>query len=268
MNEDNPYQPPRATVGDQASAERGPGLLTEPRKRPIAQGWTWIVEAFRLFARNPLIWIVNFVIFMGISFIIALIPVLSIANNILGPIFTGGFMLGARDQDEDLALEIAHLFAGFRANGVKLAEVGALYLGGTIILGIFMLIPFFLLFGVSGLEGLVSGTGLSEDQVLMLLLLVLIFLALLLPLIMAYWFAPALIVFHDLSSIRAMQLSFIGCARNVLPFLLYGIVLTFLFVVGAIPLFLGLVVVAPITIASIYTAYKDIFIDAQHREID
>ncbi|MEN6587182.1 MAG: BPSS1780 family membrane protein, partial [Sulfuricella sp.] len=85
--------------------------------------------------------------------------------------------------------------------------------------------------------------------------------ALLLPLLMAYWFAPALVLFDGLPAKQAMKLSFAACLRNVLPFTLYGVVGLVLFVLGSIPLGLGLLAVIPVLFAtSIYTAYRDIFV--------
>jgi uncharacterized membrane protein len=47
-----------------------------------------------------------------------------------------------------------------------------------------------------------------------ILLGVLVGLALAVPLIAAYWFAPALVVIHGMAPIAAMKASFYGCFRN------------------------------------------------------
>jgi len=78
---------------------------------------------------------------------------------------------------------------------------------------------------------------------------------------MAVWFAPALIVFHDVGSVAAMQASFAGCLHNIMPFLLYGIVWFIASIIASIPLMLGWLILGPVTVASIYTAYKDIYFD-------
>jgi uncharacterized membrane protein len=92
-----------------------------------------------------------------------------------------------------------------------------------------------------------------------LALVSLVILALLLPLIMALWFAPALVVFHDMGAWEAMKASFRGGMKNMLPFLLYGIVLTIASVVASIPALLGWLVLGPVIAASIYTSYRDIY---------
>jgi uncharacterized membrane protein len=95
-----------------------------------------------------------------------------------------------------------------------------------------------------------------------LLLAILIFMALLVPLLMAIWFAPPLVVFHELGAVAAMKASFAGCLRNMLPFLLYGIVLLVASIVASIPFMLGWLILGPVTAASIYTGYRDIYFTA------
>jgi uncharacterized membrane protein len=58
-----------------------------------------------------------------------------------------------------------------------------------------------------------------------------------------------------------MKLSFAGCLKNVLPFLVYGIAGLVLLFLGAIPLGLGILVVWPTLTAAIYVAYRDIYFE-------
>ena len=82
------------------------------------------------------------------------------------------------------------------------------------------------------------------------------------PLYMALWFAPALIVFHNLAPVESMKASFFACLKNIIPFLLYGVILIVLGVLAAIPFGLGFLVLIPVIIASIYTGYRDIFYES------
>jgi uncharacterized membrane protein len=93
------------------------------------------------------------------------------------------------------------------------------------------------------------------------LLGILFFLLLLLPLIMAIWFAPALVMLGGLSPGAALKASFLGCLRNVVPFLVYGAIGIVLAIVASIPFGLGWLVLGPVTIASIYSSYCDVFED-------
>ena len=86
-------------------------------------------------------------------------------------------------------------------------------------------------------------------------------LALFVPLIMAVWFAPALVILNDVGPVEAMKLSFRACLRNIWPYLIYGLVWIPILIIAVIPLGLGLLVVYPAMMASIYVAYRDILIE-------
>ena len=87
----------------------------------------------------------------------------------------------------------------------------------------------------------------------------LVSLALLVPISMALWFAPALVMFGGLTPVAALKASFAGCMKNLVPFCVYGIVLFVLLIVAAIPLLLGYLVLIPVLAGSIHVAYADIF---------
>jgi uncharacterized membrane protein len=56
-----------------------------------------------------------------------------------------------------------------------------------------------------------------------------------------------------------MKLSFVACLTNMLPFLLYGLIFMVLLIIAIIPFGLGLVLVVPLMMTSLYTSYVDIF---------
>jgi len=65
-------------------------------------------------------------------------------------------------------------------------------------------------------------------------------------------------IVHPLA-LEAMQQSFFGCLKNVLPFLLYGVILFIASVIASIPVLLGWLILGPVLAASVYTAYRDIY---------
>ena len=89
---------------------------------------------------------------------------------------------------------------------------------------------------------------------------VLIAVALILPVIMAGWFAPALVVFHQVAPWSAMKLSFRACLRNFWVLSWWGILAFLLCLLGTLMLFIGLLVVMPVLEYSIYLAYREIFL--------
>lgn len=235
----------------------------EPRSVEAAQGWQWIVDGFGLFRKNPLIWIVLTVIYFVIAILFSVIPVIGqILFQILTPVFMAGFLAGSQALDQGEELELAHLFAGFQRHTAQLVTVGGIYLVGVIlVVGIIILLGGGAALGTWMMHGMKDDVGpvMAAGAVSGMLFAMLVGLSLLVPLLMAYWFAPALVWFRGLGAVEAMKLSFTACLRNVLPFLIYGVAAMVLMLLGMIPLGLGLVVVVPVMIATWYTSYRDIF---------
>ncbi|MBE0623112.1 MAG: hypothetical protein IH605_21190 [Burkholderiales bacterium] len=245
------------TIPDTRSEPQAGNFHAEGRTVAGGRGWDWIVEAYALFRKQPGIWILAAVV-LGILFIaISMIPILgSLANALLFPIFGGGMMLGCRAQDQGGALEIEHLFAGFKHRTGDLVMVGVFNLFVWVITA-------FAVFTIVGggtfmamMRGGVEGAGISIASLLIALLLIT---GLTVPLYMATWFAPALIILHEVPPVAALKASFFACLRNWLPFLTYGVVMLVFCILAAIPAFLGYLVLIPVLIASVYTSYRDIF---------
>jgi uncharacterized membrane protein len=255
MQEKNPYAAPAAPVNDVVHAAGIGELIEGGRRVPSGNSWLWITNGFGLFKAGPGVWILIVIILFAISWLLSVLPFGSLALNLISPVFVGGLMLGCDAQAQGEPLEVAHLFAGFRERTGQLVLVGVLYLVGVMA----AMVIASLIFGASIL---MSGfAGAATMAPITVLLFVLVVLALLLPLGMAVWFAPALVVFHDAAPVDAMKQSFQASLRNVIPFLLYGIILLCLAVVASIPLFLGWLVLIPTAICSTYYSYRDIFIN-------
>jgi hypothetical protein len=236
-----------------------PEFYATGRNMPAGNGWKWIVDGWTLFTRAPGLWIGITVLYLVVSFAVACIPVLgTLASPVLNVIFTAGLLLGCRALDEGGPLKVEHLFAGFQDRLGSLIAAGLLYLAAILVVTL-----------ASGLAvgfklyNIVSAGPLEPEQMLDVVLLgalaVLIWLALILPAVMAVWFAPALIVFRHMGAVQAMKASFVGCLRNFVPFLIYGLVLLIPAVLATIPFALGWLVLGPLVVASIYTSYKDIY---------
>ncbi|TMH97959.1 MAG: hypothetical protein E6H39_11060 [Betaproteobacteria bacterium] len=234
-------------------------FVAEGHSVPAGHGWTWIAGAWKLFKRQPGIWvsiaIIAIVIFIAYYFMRAFGSILGI---LLTPVFTAGVVIGAKSLDEGRKLEIAHLFAGFTNRFGALIAVGAIYLA--------------LLLAIVVVSARVTGVsvsvmlGASPDlasatigEIISILLAWLIALGLMVPVFMAVWFAPPLAVFNELGAFDALKASFVGCLKNIVPFLIYGLILLGFAVLASIPLCLGWLVLAPVIAASIYTSYRDIY---------
>jgi uncharacterized membrane protein len=253
----NPYAAPKAAVADEAivlNADFVPG----GQSRPAGNGWSWIAEGWELFKRQPGLWI-GMVLLAAVIFIAAsLIPIVGpLATTLFGPVFAAGVMVGCKTLDSGGELELGHLFAGFRERTGTLIAVGALYLAATVV----VIVVVSLVMGVGMMT--MMGAGDPQEVAAMgmtIVLAVLIMFALLLPAVMAIWLAAPLVVFHEHGAVEAMKGSFAGCLKNILPFLVYSVVLFVFAIAATLPLMLGWLVLGPVFAASVYASYRDIYL--------
>ena len=231
--------------------------MTGGRAVGAGQGWTWIAEGFGLFKKAPGIWIAVVVILFVILIVLTLIPLLgALATFLLMPVFIGGLLLGCQALQGGGELELSHLFAGFKQQTGNLIVLGALAIGGWII----VMLPVVAIAGTGAILAVLRGEAAGIAALggsFMLAWLVAV--ALSLPIYMALWFAPALVVLRGMAPVAAIRESFLGCLKNILPFLVYSIVVMVLGILAAIPLGLGWLVLGPTLIASVYVSYRDIF---------
>lgn len=258
MSDTDPFTPPKANVDAAASDEDWP--LGEPRRVPIGNSWTWIADGFRLFVKSPVFWIVNVVLYLIIISVLSFIPLISIAVYIINPIFQGGFMYSCRQLDDGDDMSVGDLFVGFSTKGAPLAAVGGLYLVGVIAIMLFVGVIAAIIYFSVGPEYFQALSETPDQIGLLVILGVLVVMALAIPLAMAIWFAPPLVMFHEIEVFDALKMSFKGCWRNILPLVVYGVILLVIVIIATIPFGLGLFVVGPVAIATMYTAYKDIFV--------
>lgn len=232
----------------------------EIRTVAAGRGWEWMVEGFRIFRKQPLTWIALVVVMVVIWFASLLLPLIGpLTVNLVSPVLFAGLMLACRTTDEDGEPEFSQLFAAFKTHASPLVTVGGVYLIGNIVaVGV--------IFGVGGgaaLPALLGQTGTDIETLRAalrgLLLGMAMGMAVFIPILMAVWFAPLLIVFHDTPPMEAMKLSFAACWRNTMPLLIYGVATLVLGIIASIPLMLGLIVLLPVLVCSIYASYKDIF---------
>jgi len=254
---ENPYAAPRAHVQDAGTALAGE-FVAEGQSVPAGNGWSWIRDGFAMFREQPGTWILIVIVFVVIAIVMGLIPFVgSLALQLLTPVFTGGVMLGCRQIEEGGEFSVGTLFAGFSNRGGQLVLLGLVGLLAIVLI----VMATGLVFGIGGLalfsDGAIGQRAAIGFATMMLALLV--GLALSLPVYMALWFSPALIVLNDLPLGAAIKASFSGCLRNVVPFLVYGVVLFVFLVLAIIPVLLGMLVMLPVLFASIYTAYRDIY---------
>ncbi len=257
----NPYEAPRAEVADPLLSEAdSAGFETDPQTVAAGRGVDWFREGWGLFAQSPGLWIGIYLVFFAIMLAAAMFPIVgSLAQNMLFPVLTAGIMVGCDNVWRGRPLEFSDLFAGFSRNAGQLFLVGAIYTVGILLMLVIAFVPTVGLIGGMAMVGAAEPDALLGALGLPLLIGMLIWLALLVPLLMMIWFAPALVILNDMPAVDALKLSFRGCLKNVVPFLVFGLVGLGLGLLASLPLLVGWLVLMPWLATSNFCAYRDIY---------
>jgi uncharacterized membrane protein len=264
-------------MSNQPIADAGRSGVPAPSPGAVAsdRGLAWWSEAWRLFTPAAGVWLLIIIVLVILNMVLTVIPLVGhVIGQLLFPIFAGGLMLGCRAVDRGERLTVGHLFAGFGTRTGPLFIVGLIYTAVAVAIALVVFGLLLVFFGAAivshiwrlqDLQDIQDPWALASSMFgglgLAILVGLLVFLLLYLPLLMAVWFAPALVVLRGIEPLEAMRLSFNGCLRNIVPFLLYGLIGAALAIVATIPLLLGWLVLGPVTIASLYTSYCDIYED-------
>jgi hypothetical protein len=258
----NPYAPPSADIEDVrvSSDKEDERFIESGHFVPAGRGISWWGGAWNLFKAAPGMWVLTILAFFVLYALVVIIPILNFFAGFLAMLMGSGLLIGCDDLHRGDRLRIGHLFQAFKTRPGRLIILTIV----TGLLSILAVVVAMLPFGLSMLSllfgmGSMNSSMMAGSMLVSFLLMLLIFLAVSIPIYMAYWFAPLLIIKHDFGVGKAMLCSLKACAMNFVPFLLYGVVGLLLAVVATIPIGLGFLILIPMIIASIYTAYRDIF---------
>ena len=258
----NPYEAPKAPLSDYVQGDDQGGFRGQPKVCDAGAGVRWLALGWSAFTHSPGPWIGLTLVWFLLAIVLTVVPLGSLAQNLLFPVMIGGIMLGCEAMRRGEPLTVGHLFAGFSVpNAGQLVLVGAIYLAGVIVVTLVVMIPVIAIGGLAFFRAL-GGEIVDPDYQQLLLPMMLgflVFMALLLPLVMAIWFAPPLVVFQKMPAFDAMKLSFEACLKNMVPYLVYGLVGLLIAIAATIPLLLGWLVAMPIFFGSTYASYREIF---------
>lgn len=256
----DPYAAPKARVADVPARTPDGNFIPEGQSVPAGNGWSWIGQAWNLNKPQRGTWIGLFLVLVVIVIVLSLIPFLgSLLLALLTPVFYGGIMLGCEAQRKGEPLEVGHLFAGFKTHTGRLVAVGVFMLVASLV--IFLVLA--VIFGFSMMSITMGGGEPSPEPIRWgmagVLIAMLIMVGLSIPIYMAIWFSTPLIALNNFEVGAALKASFFACLKNILPFLVWGVVMFVLGILASIPLLLGWLLLGPVLLASVYTAYRDIF---------
>lgn len=239
---------------------------------PASRGLRWLIEGFAIFRRKPIL--LTFLVFgywLSMA-VISAIPYLGqIISFVLIPAFSVSLMNACRIVDEDDVIPPQVLFSGFHRNLQALLALGATYVVASMgILGLSALFDGGILFRMLVVGEMPDPEALAGTSVFIAAQLAIV---LLVPVMMAFWFAPVLAAWHDMSAGKSLFFSLVASVRNWRAFLIYSLAVG---IIGIfVPRLLGALggggslaamftvalsmVLLPTVYASFYVSYRDVF---------
>jgi hypothetical protein len=203
-------------------------------RRDARRGIFWLRRAFSMFRAAALRWLLLILAYYAIVAFAELGPwpaLGKLAASILKPVFAVGFLAAAWGQERGGKPGLADLFRGFRSNLWALLPLGFVFFAG-------MTLAVAATAAIDGGALIAWGSGGAEpsDELLnsgRLPLALLFGIACALPTLLALWFAPALVVFHDAGALTALWTSLRASLANWRPVAIFG--LAILFYGGIVP---------------------------------
>lgn len=231
---------------------------------PAAAGLAWIKEGWRLFMLAPIPWTGMTALVFLVLMAVGMLPIVGVlAVHVLSPFIVAGYLAASRGGSAGDTISFVYLAAGWREERNSLLAIGVLYMVATVL--IFQSVK--LLTG-GDMESLLieaqNPSAMTPEQAERILATALPAMTLgtflFVPLLMATWFAPGLVLFENFPAGRALWWSLWACWVNWRSILIYSLILGGAGIVALmLPFGLGLLVFVPWTLTSTYAAYQDIF---------
>jgi len=244
---------------------------------PAAQGLSWVKLGASTFFRQPLAMAGLFFMFMAVMSVLSVIPVLgSLVAIALVPSATIGLMAASREAHEGRFPMPSLLVTAFRDGMVKARPM--------LVLGLIYAVVLMGLMGLATLATPAEAPVITPDTEVTPEMLrqamfgpgMLVLMLLYIPVMMAFWHAPALVHWHGVSPAKSLFFSAMACWRNkgamlayaagwVGVFLLGGMSISFLAAMlgGAqamgIMLYPAVLLLASMFHTSIYFTFRDSF---------
>jgi hypothetical protein len=253
----------------------------QARRLPARHGFLWLIVSFRLFRSNPPLLTALTMAYMFVIFLVNAIPAIYPFQFPVGP-----FLLplalptlivvlanGCRAVQRGGGIGSVALTFGLKMRRLELVRLGGLHLIGSIaILAASTIME-------GGNNPLLAGgprTTMEEEEFLAAMARLLV---VAMPVIAAFWFAPLLTAWDEISPLKSVFFSFVASWRNWRAFVIYGLAASAVAVVapGLLLIAAGAIsdglanamsiavkmvlifVMAPVMMASVYVSYQDVF---------
>lgn len=192
---------------------------------PARTGLQWVRLGARTFLRQPLAMAGLFFMFMAAVSVLSLVPVVgTLLSLALVPAATLGLMAASREAAQGRFPMPSTLVSAFRAGPGKMQAM--------LVLGAMYAAALMLVLGVAALfateapppAALPGGPEVSAERVRSMFSSQGLWAAMViyLPVLMAFWHAPALVHWHGVSPLKSLFFSFLACWSNKGAMLLYA----------------------------------------------
>lgn len=184
-------------------------------------GGQWLKQGFRLFHRQPLTWTLILFIYWAFMLMLAFIPLIGmVVPLLLSPGLAMGFIEVARAVDEGRPPSPPLLISAFKSQEAKAVyTLGSFYLLEIIVI-------FLVTWVIDGgllIEWIAMGKAPAPENMEQVRIAGITAGVLYIPVMMAFWFAPQLVVWSGFAPLKAIFFSFFAVWRNRGAFLRYAL---------------------------------------------
>lgn len=250
----------------------------QARSLSAAQGWRWLLEGYKIYRAAPSRLGMLVLLYWFTLLALSAIPLIgSLLNALLVPALSVGVMNACRLAERNQVIPLSTLFSGLEQHRRVLFGMGALYLLSTLLaLSLSIIADDGLLLSIMTGQTPLTDETLSNPALSVAASIVL---AALIPVLMAYWYAPLLASWYGLPLIKSLFFSFVATLRNTRAFLAYGLACSLFMLLlpwvlmnialsvlpgangltGVLLIIPMLMAFAPTLFASFYVSYRDVF---------
>lgn len=192
---------------------------------PPSTGLSWVKLGVTTFFRQPLAMSGLFFMFMAVVSVLSVVPLIGTALSLaLVPAATLGLMAASREAAEGRFPMPVTLITAFRSGAERARPM--LILGGLYAAALLLVLGVAALMASSGASPIVlTDAEVSPEMVRSTFFSQGLWVAMLVyvPVLMAFWHAPALVHWHGVSPVKSLFFSAMACWRNKGAMLLYAV---------------------------------------------
>ncbi|MEQ3637736.1 BPSS1780 family membrane protein [Alcanivorax sp.] len=248
MSDINPYKQPQSDVAHPASTNGNDFTIMAPRKISVGDAMSWIGKGHGMLSGHWGVVLGALVVTVLMTSALQAVPWLGgIAQVLLTPLLYAGIVNVFHRIDTENRSDFLDLFAPFSKRTSPLmmmavAQIVALVVAGAVLGGLFFLL------GRDGSAAAMVVLGLLATLAMFAFMFI-------------FYFTVPLIFLGQKGVVDAMKLSLDACLKNIIPFIVYTLVVSLILVVAAIPVLLGWLFVMPILAGAYYVSFKHLFVE-------